>query len=122
MELREYMAIKRRMGKFDKKKRKCRLPCDACPLEYNNNGTGMVCYWFEMLYPEKAEDIVKQWAKEHPAKTYAQDFFSKFPRALKETSGEPRVCREYVYGGDCRGGDNCVDCWNEPMEEDPAHE
>ena len=122
MELAEYMAIKRRIGKFDKKKRKCRLPCDACPLEYNNNGTGMVCYWFEMLHPKKAEDIVKQWAKEHPQKTYAQDFFELHPNALKNRHVNPCACRENVYGIGCEADVTCIDCWNEPMEEDPAHE
>ncbi len=116
MELAEYMAIKRRIGKFDKKKRKCRLPCDACPLEYNNNGTGMVCYWFEMLHPKKAEDIVKQWAKEHPTKTYAQDFLSKFPKAEKDKYGNPKPCRKDIYVGCCSDYDSCTECWNEPME------
>ena len=115
MELKEYMSIKRRMVKTNSQK-KCNIGCWLCPLSDHKNGMGIGCRELEWRYPEKAEDIVKQWAKEHPAKTYAQDFFSKFPRALKETSGEPRVCRKYVYEGDCRCGDNCVDCWNEPME------
>ena len=121
MELKEYMSIKRRMVKTSNLSF-CNIECLECPLSDKHNGIGVGCQTFETRYPEKAEDIVKQWAKEHPAKTYAQDFFEKHPNARKDDFGQPKMCREYVYGGDCRGDDNCVDCWNEPMEEDPAND
>lgn len=63
---------------------------------------------------------VQKWSDEHPPKTYAQDFFEKFPNVPKDDKGMPHVCREYIYAprfDKCYGCDDCcTDCWNEPME------
>ena len=32
-------------------------------------------------FPDNADEIVDKWVQEHPAKTYAMDFFEKFPNA-----------------------------------------
>lgn len=50
-------------------------------------------------------------------KTYADDFFEKFPNAQKEAGGAPKSCRDLVYGtksSHCMGG--CRQCWNEPYK------
>ena len=70
-----------------------------------------------------AIEIVQKWSDEHPVKTYAQDFFEKFPKAQSGSDGTPFVCRKTIYGEvppkdercDRRGA--CKNCWNEPMEE-----
>ena len=70
-----------------------------------------------------AIEIVQKWSDEHPKKTYAQDFFKKFPKAQSDSDGTPFVCRKTIYGEvppkdekcDRRGA--CKNCWNEPMEE-----
>lgn len=66
---------------------------------------------------------VGEWAMEHPLKTYAQDFFEKFPGAKPDAYGVPRICRANCYGGSCQhsavsgaGPAPCKDCWNEEME------
>ncbi len=66
---------------------------------------------------------VGKWAKEHPRKTYAQDFFKKFPEAKPDACGVPRICRANCYGGSCQypavsgaGPAPCKACWNEEME------
>lgn len=77
-----------------------------------------------------AEDVktaiktVQKWSDEHPEKTYAQDFFEKFPKAQRNWDGTPFVCRKRIYGGihsatleDCDYTRACYRCWNEPMEE-----
>jgi hypothetical protein len=59
-----------------------------------------------------------KFAAEHPVKTYAQDFFGRFPTARRDKDGTPKTCRNYVYGDGtqvCVG--LCVDCWNRPMED-----
>ena len=77
----------------------------------------------------RAEEIItavenlQKWSDEHPVKTYAQDFFEKFPKAQSGSDGTPFVCRKTIYGEvppkdercDRRGA--CKNCWNEPMEE-----
>ena len=77
----------------------------------------------------RAEDIIKavenlqKWSDEHPKKTYAQDFFEKFPKAQSDSNGTPSVCRKTIYGEaptkveKCDGMEACKNCWNEPMEE-----
>lgn len=72
-----------------------------------------------------AEDAIKaignlqKWSNEHPNKTYAQDFFEKFPDAPKnEFKGRcPLACRRGIYGGECPSA-GCVECWNEPMNDE----
>lgn len=66
-----------------------------------------------------AIETVQKWSDERPKKTYAQDFFEKFPKAPKDEllKGRcPYTCRRSIYAGKCPGV-GCDECWNEPMEE-----
>lgn len=63
--------------------------------------------------------MVQKWSDEHPLKTYAQDFFEKFPNALKDHEGVPNACLVDIYGSsfdECYGC--CIDCWNKPMNDE----
>lgn len=42
----------------------------------------------------KAIEILQKWSDEHPKKTYAQDFFEKFPKAQNYAGVNPVVCRK----------------------------
>lgn len=89
------------------------------------------CLTTPSMKPEHAKEAinrVQKWSDEHPApktKTYADDFFEKFPKAPKEDGGIPMFCRASVYGdGSCDerytglGYENeCIPCWNELYEE-----
>ena len=73
---------------------------------------------------EMAIETVQKWSDEHLKKTYAQDFFEKFPDAPKDEAVKgkcPWACRIGIYGGGCPKIDPeidcCYECWNEPMEE-----
>ena len=72
-------------------------------------------------FPDNADEIVDKWISEHPAKTYAMDFFEKYPDAPKSVDGTPKACWQNVYGDGkyCTYGayDMCTDCWNREMEE-----
>lgn len=93
--------------------------CKDCPL---SGGTVDDCWVFTLpdSYPDEDIDaIVDKWVSEHPVKTYLQDFFEKFPNAMKEESGEPipcigTICSE-LYGKPCPVG-KCFECWNQEME------
>lgn len=122
MDFTEYMKIKQRMVKYSLKMRACMEDCGECAFHTQNNGLKCHCSDVELIAPELAENIVKQWAKEHPNKTYAQDFFEKYPKAEKDEHGDPRPCRRYLYGGYSTHCDDCINCWNEPMEDDAAHD
>lgn len=118
MEFQEYMKIKQRLVKYNLKMRACMEDCGECAFHTQNNGLKCHCSDVELIDPELAENIVKQCAKEHPQKTYAQDFLSKFPKAEKDKYGIPVVCRKNIYGGTkhCSDYDSCTECWNKPIE------
>lgn len=67
--------------------------------------------------PDNIDEIVDKWVKEHPAKTYMQDFFEKFPKAIKVAYGRPNICRGLIYGyvPKCPDG-GCNECWNQEMK------
>lgn len=70
-----------------------------------------------------AFENLQKWSDEHPKKTYAQDFFEKFPKAPSKSDGTPFACRQRIYGKvplkgeECDYTGACKKCWNEPMEE-----
>ena len=71
-----------------------------------------------------AVEILQKWSDEHPKKTYAQDFFEKFPKAQSNSDGTPFVCRKRIYGGirstleDCDYTGACYRCWSEPLNDE----
>ena len=92
--------------------------CLECPRADEPN-----CNIEEISYEELENFVntVEQWSKEHPPKTRLQDFMEKYPKAPIEADGTPEICcidlgyRQY----DCDPlKENCVDCWNMPVEED----
>lgn len=94
------------------KKQKC---CAGCPL----NREGVSCMPDSL--PDNIDEIVDKWEAEHPVKTYAMDFFSKFPDARRKVStGIPVPCIRVIYpefyNQDCSG--KCPECWNQEMKED----
>ena len=74
----------------------------------------------------RAEEIItavenlQKWSDEHPKKTYAQDFFEKFPKAQSNSDGSPIICKEIIYGGfnNYICTESCYECWNEPMNDE----
>lgn len=131
-----YFAEKRRMTKRAKNGL-CKLGCSNCPLCSINNNKGQSCTAFEMLYPEKAIEIVQKWSDEHPQMTYLSEFLKNYPNAQLRTvllysqleavkagiiSPEiPKCICPYHLGlmssNNCRKDHNCVKCWNQPIEE-----
>lgn len=109
-----FAAEKRRMCKAFPE---CR---DGCPLH------GKICHIGR--HDGNAEQdkqilsTVQQWHDERPPRTYAQDFFEKFPNAKIDTDDTPSVCRNYIYGiaicPKIHSMSTCIQCWNEPMTED----
>lgn len=115
---------------FKEMERMCKAHCDnpygerdckGCPLEISVDE----CMRVEMEEPEKIVEIVEiveRWSKEHPVKTYKDDFLEKFPKTnfpKEYLYRKNKWCELYNYG-DCDKNDNvsCEECWNEPMEEE----
>lgn len=88
--------------------------CEDCPLYI-----GGVARCIVSNFSNNVEEIVDKWVAEHPVKTYATDFFEKFPNASRNDDGSPKVCWNNVYGkGRICPFNACIDCWNQEMKED----
>lgn len=113
-----YFNEKLRMTKR-KKNGVCEIKCNDCPLNITNNDIGIPCFDFEMIYPEKAIQIVQRWSNEHPPKTYLSELLKHYPNTSLDDNGIPNFC-PYRLGlmsiDDCRKDYNCVKCWNQPIE------
>lgn len=99
--------------------------CNKCPLSAENNEENETCHDFMMAYPEKAEEILIKWEKEHPTKTFLMDFLEKHPKARLDDDGTPKSVCPYQLGYTNESNDDCgcleeygcKKCWNRPMEE-----
>lgn len=108
-----YFVEKRRMTK------RCKLGCSNCPL---NKDKILSCIAFQMLYPEKAIAIVQKWSDQHPQKTYLTELLEKYPNVLLNDNGLPKGICPHQLGmkdsiDDCKMGNDCVKCWNQPIED-----
>ena len=111
---------------FSEAKRLCdsRTACEADAA--NKERCPMFEFCTHTIVTQRAEEIIKavenlqKWSDEHPKKTYAQDFFEKFPDAprCKSANGRyPSACRKAIYDGKCPGA-GCEECWNEPLNDE----
>ena len=119
MEFVEVMKTERRM---------CRTigMCKYCPLSSSNNGTSIICGDVIKDRPERAEEIITKWAKEHPAKTNRQIFIEimqeKFGDAFNPNKLQV-ILEEHgctLFNENCDG--NCKTCdqyyfWDKEYEE-----
>lgn len=116
MEFVEYMKIKKRMLQQNKQIKKC----FECPLSMVNNNRNLFCNNLELLYPEKAEAIVKKWAEEHLQKTILQAFLEEYPNTILNSENTPQFCPSDIgYKDlDCINDRfTCKDCWNQPVPD-----
>lgn len=115
MEFIEAMKIKKSMCKG--------RACGDCPLGKASKQKCTGCTEYCLEHPEEAEKILIKWDKEHPRKTILMDFLEKHPNAPLDDDGTPQdVCPfalGYVKNGECYldDGNDCIPCWNRPMEE-----
>lgn len=118
-----YFAEKRRMTKRAENGL-CKLGCSNCPLCSINNNKGQSCTAFEMLYPEKAIAVVQKWSDEHPPKTYLSEFLKHYPNVKLRDDGTPKyICPRYLgLAENHTCNDNCVRCWNQPVEVEGVDE
>ena len=88
--------------------------------ECRNCESSPTCFFYNIHTKKEMDKFIEKvqaWAISHPLKTYAQDFFEKFPNAPKNNKGLPRACRVDIYGGLFDKCGDCDDCWKEPLEE-----
>ena len=117
-----------RMCNVEHKRRGC-FGCPLEPLEREMENEARVarrksqCLGMIHANTDEVDRIVTEWCKEHPQKTYAQDFFEKFPNAPKTCDGLPEPTACAVYGDlpefekHCDCDVDCVGCWKEVIPD-----
>lgn len=106
---------------YEMSKRMCNSTyCENCPLK---KVKGRACL-IGLIKGHKVEtaaeqlEVLREWVKEHPAKTYKDVFLEKLPNTRLYKDGRPVVCRDVVFGIVRHCTMNCTDCWNEPYKEE----
>lgn len=61
--------------------------CDNCPLGLNINGANIACSYLVREIPDKANEIILNWCKEHPVETRQDRFLKMFPNAKIDNDG-----------------------------------
>ena len=61
--------------------------CVICPMCIGNNGTNELCAKLVMKHPDKANEIILNWCKEHPVETRQDRFLKMFPNAKVRNDG-----------------------------------
>ena len=87
--------------------------CKNCPLGLYNNGKGKSCDYLIRTSPDKANEIILKWIKEHPIKTRQNKFLEMFPNAILDDNGvlnvEPCDFDKDYSANDCSKF-SCPDC------------
>lgn len=88
--------------------------CDNCALgrEQSND---IKCGEYLALEPDKANEIILKWCKEHPVETRQDRFLKMFPKAGTNSEGRISICPnsiEYDYRKGCANM-SCVRCRDE---------
>lgn len=94
----EYLKAKTRMTKRGNGA-VCNISCKDCPIGIDNNGVETNCRKLESYYPEKAVEIIEQWAAEHPKKTRQSEFLKMFPNASLDDNGIIEINPCYINVG-----------------------
>ena len=101
------------MANINDLRKMCRehLHCNGCPLYYLDN-----CMIYRL--PDNIDSIVDKWLTERPIKTYAMDFFERYPDAEKNEFGTPTICLRKLYN--VAVPKHCIStacnaCWNRIM-------
>ena len=103
---------------FKERSRMCStVTCSECPLHHPYDN----CADIVVFHHDRAMEIVQKWSDEHPeglVKTFADDFFEKFPNASKDENGVPCVgCPHHFGYCEYKCDHNCKECWGRPLSE-----
>ena len=110
MDALKYLEEKKRMTD------ECRIKCNECLLAERET-----CAVMEILYPEICIEIVEQWSKENPVRTYLSDLLEKYPSIpMSSDKTYPKgICPsslglKNIEGKCCTS--LCKVCWSQRMK------
>ena len=70
--------------------------CQECPIFYKQTETSLSCEEFIRNCPDKANEIILNWCKEHPVETRQDRLLKMFPNAQKLNNGILNICPKAV--------------------------
>lgn len=96
----------------------------VCPLKKEEQSCGYDCYVRIFQNREKAIKIVQEWSDSHPVKTRLSVLKEAFPNVVLNHNDVPTSCAGALFGKiDCGAvNNNCVACWNTPIEDGENNE
>ena len=72
--------------------------CNECPLYHRNCGIKKGCDDILIDEPDKANEIILKWCKEHPTKIRQSEFLKMFPNAVTNGKGRLSICPKNLDG------------------------
>lgn len=69
--------------------------CTNCPFDYEKTHCG-TCNIFMGIHPNKANEIILKWCKEHPVETRQDKLLKMFPNAKIDNCGTSILCPQWV--------------------------
>ena len=111
-EFTEVMKQKNRIHEFFMNKGHCM----DCPISYYNNGCCAACTTLLVDYPQEAEEIIMNWAKENPIITNKDKFKEIFGVDIDETNCCLKVECKYSNCGECEWDNFWYREYAEPSE------
>lgn len=85
--------------------------CQECPVFYKQTETGLSCEDFIRHCPDKANEIILNWCKEHPVETRQDRFLKMFPNAEINKDGVIEI-----FPCNIEKGNYISDCYSCPRE------
>lgn len=89
--------------------------CSKCPLAHQNNEISVRCDDILRINPDKANEIILNWCKEHPVETRQDRFLKMFPKAVTNGNGRISICPKNIdKTHECELKPNeCANCMDE---------
>lgn len=105
--------------------------CEVCPLYYENIGSCVHCEELLQCHPDKANEIILNWCKEHPAETRQDRFLKMFPNVKIDIDGVIAILpcdinkNKFITSScncpEAHSFDSCIECrkkyWLAEVEE-----
>ena len=70
--------------------------CKEYPLENYRSETFITCDYLARAYPDKANEIILNWCKEHPVETRQDRFLKLYPNSLIDGDNVSHICPRYI--------------------------
>ena len=90
--------------------------CENCPLCVKNNGANLSCDYLLTKNPDKANEIILNWCKEHPVETRQSKIQKIIPKITLDIGKEcvdicPNIIDEdFLNNKFCENYNDCSEC------------